>query len=610
MTQEESTRTPPPGIRELPWTLEDARLRELGPRLARLRSAGEGALDVEAMYGLLIRNLPGVVYLDPAYEELDSIYVSPQVEDLLGVTPEQWLSDPYCWASHVHPDDYDRVWDEYTDTIAKGLPLAREYRMIHADGTVKTVFEQAYVIPDAQGRPFLVQGVILDVTDRRNADELQFLAYHDPLTGLANRSLFEEMLTMSVAKARRSGGTTALLFVDLDNFKQVNDTMGHHVGDVLLQRLAERLRPCVRDADVVARRSGDEFLALLDGLDANPDHAVLAARAVAERMRAALEEPFDLEGTPYVASASIGISLYPHDAADVASLLKRADDAMYASKRSSRPITVAYGAGAQQEADEARSLSARIHQAVRDEAWTLHWLPMVDLQRGGIVGAEALIRWHDVNGGIVPPGEFLPVAEELGLIEAIGGWVVEELCREDARWRDAGHHLKLGFNLSPRQLWSLHLSEKLIGRLRDGGVPPSRVILDIAESTAMADPERAQRVIVELRAWGLGLAIDDFGAGHSSLSRLASFMVDYLKIDRQFVRGVDVDLEQAAVVRAIVTLADSLGVTPVAVGVETEGEAAFLRSLGVPLAQGYLFGRPMPAEDLTAALGGTVAPAR
>jgi EAL domain-containing protein (putative c-di-GMP-specific phosphodiesterase class I) len=290
-------------------------------------------------------------------------------------------------------------------------------------------------------------------------------------------------------------------------------------------------------------------------------------------------------------------------------LLQRADDAMYASKRSTRPITVAYGSGAEEPTDEAISLAARIHRAVRDEEWTLFWQPMVDLQRGGIVGAEALIRWHDLNGGIVAPGEFLPVAEELGLIEAIGGWVVEELCRQDARWREAGHHLKLGFNLSPRQLWSLHLSEKLIGRLRDGGVPPSRVILDIAESTAMADPERAQRVIVELRAWGLGLAIDDFGAGHSSLSRLASFMVDYLKIDRQFVRGVDVDLEQAAVVRAIVTLADSLGVTPVAVGVETEGEAEYLRRLGVPLAQGYLFGRPMPAEDLTASLGARVASA-
>jgi diguanylate cyclase (GGDEF)-like protein/PAS domain S-box-containing protein len=601
MADERVERKPPPGIRELPWTIEEARLPELGDRLVALRREGESALDVQAMYGLLLRNLPGVVYLDPAYEELASIYVSPQVEELLGVTPEQWLGDSYCWASHVHPDDYDRVWDEYAETVSKGLPLAREYRMIHEDGTVKTVFEQAYVIPDESGKPFLVQGVILDVTDRRNAEELQFLAYHDPLTGLPNRSLFEEMLTMAVAKARRRSSTLALLFLDLDNFKQVNDTMGHHVGDDLLHQLADRLRPCVRESDTLARRSGDEFLALLDDLDANPDHAVESARAVAERMRAALDEPFDLGGVRYKAAASIGVSLYPHDAPDVASLMKHADDAMYASKRTHQGVTIAFAGGHEPDAEET-SLAERIHQAVADEAWLLYWQPIVDLQRGGVIGAEALIRWHDVNGGIVRPGEFLPVAEELGLIEAIGEWVVEEMCRQDERWRDAGHHLKLCFNLAPRQLWSTHLSEKLIAVLRDGGVPPSRVILDIAESTAMADPERAQKVIYELRAWGLGMAIDDFGAGHSSLSRLGAFGVEYLKIDRQFVRGVDVDHGQAAVVRAIVTLADSLAITPVAVGVETEGEAEFLRELGVPLAQGYLFGHPMPGDDLTALL--------
>jgi len=266
-------RTPPAGIRELPWRLDDGRLRDLGGRLAGLRDEGARALDVDQMYELLVLNLPGVVYLDPAFEELDSIYVSPQVHDLLGVTPEEWLGDSYCWARHVHPDDYDRVWDEYCDTIEKGLPLAREYRMIHEDGTVKTVFEQAYVIPDEEGRAFLIQGVITDVTDRRSKEELSFLAYHDPLTGLPNRALFEEMLTVTVARARRAERTLAMLFVDLDNFKQVNDTLGHHAGDVLLKALAERLKPCVRDSDLLARRSGDEFLVLLDGLDMSPDQA-------------------------------------------------------------------------------------------------------------------------------------------------------------------------------------------------------------------------------------------------------------------------------------------------------------------------------------------------
>jgi diguanylate cyclase (GGDEF)-like protein/PAS domain S-box-containing protein len=602
MDDERIERTPPAGIRELPWRLDDGRLRELGARLAGLRDAGAGAVDVEAMYRLLVLNLPGVVYLDPAFEELDSIYVSPQVHDLLGVTPEEWLGDSYCWARHVHPDDYDRVWDEYCDTIEKGLPLAREYRMIHEDGTVKTVFEQAFVIDDEQGRPFLVQGVITDITDRQSKAELSFLAYHDPLTGLPNRALFEEMLTVAVAKARRSERTVAMLFVDLDNFKQVNDTMGHHAGDVLLRLLTERLRPCVRDSDVLARRSGDEFLILLDGLDLNADHAMREVRLVAERVQAALEPPFDLEGIAYQASASIGVSLFPHDAADGPSLMKHADEAMYASKRTQAGGWLPYGGEPDDDARTDRSLAGRIRQAVEHEEWVLHWQPMVDLGTGVPVGAEALIRWHDVNGGIVPPGEFLPTAEELGLIEAIGDWVVDEICRQDARWRDAGHHLTLGFNLAPRQLWSAHLSEKLIGRLREGGVPPQRVLLDIAESTAMADPERAQKVMTELQNWGLELALDDFGAGHSSLSRLPYFPVNSLKVDRQFVRGVDADPNQAAVVRAIVTLADSLAVTPIAVGVETEGEAAFLRDLGVRFAQGFLFGRPGPGDELTSRL--------
>jgi len=608
MAEEIANRTPPPGIRELPWKLDDDRLRELGGTLASLRSVGPAALEIESMYRTLVLNLPGVVYLDPAFEELESIYVSPQVHELLGVTPEEWLNDPYCWASHVHPDDYDRVWDEYVETIEKGLPLAREYRMIHEDGTVKTVFEQASLIPDEHGAPLLIQGVILDVTDRRNAEELAFLAYHDPLTGLPNRSLFEEMLTMSVVKARRSGDTVAVLFVDLDNFKAVNDTMGHHVGDDLLVQVTERLKPCVREADVLARRSGDEFLILLDALDGNPDHALEAARMVAERIRAALDAAFPLGGVDYQASASVGVSLYPHDAPDVATLLKHADEAMYATKRSQRGGWLVYAGTGPDAVDYDRSLADRIHDAVRDESWLLYWQPIVDLQDGSVVGAEGLVRWHDVNGGIVRPGEFLPVAEELGLIEAIGDWVVEELCRQDAIWRDEGHYLKLGFNLAPRQLWSVHLAEKLIGRLREREVAPGRVVLDIAESTAMADPERAQKVMVELRAWGLGLALDDFGAGHSSLSRLVNFPVDYLKIDRQFVRSVDVDHGQAAVVRAIVTLADSLAVTPVAVGVETHGEAEFLRRLGVRLAQGYLFGMPAPANELSDRL--PVTPAR
>jgi diguanylate cyclase (GGDEF)-like protein/PAS domain S-box-containing protein len=598
MIDDTPTSAPPEGLRELPRKLEDQLLPGLEERLSALRDDATGAMDMAWIYRHMVMSLPGVVYVDPAFDDVPSIYVSPQVEALIGVTPEEWLADPYCWARHVHPDDYDRVWDEYLETIEKGLPLQREYRMIHEDGSVHTVVEQALIIPGDDGQPFLVQGVLLDVTDRRNADELSFLAYHDPLTGLPNRSLFEEMLTMGIATARRSGGSLALLFLDLDNFKQVNDTMGHHVGDALLRDLGGRLKPCLRESDVLARRSGDEFLILLTDLDGNPEHGVSQAKMVAERIHAALEQPFDLGDVEYRASASIGISLYPHDADDVGAFMKHADEAMYASKRTRAGGWCFYTGSTEDETAPNRSLSDRIHDAVEHDAWTLHWQPIVELSSGRVVGAEALIRWRDVNGGIVPPGEFLPIAEELGLIESIGEWVVDELGRQDAAWRAKGLELLLSFNLAPRQLWSAHLSEKLIGRLRDAGVAPGRVILDIAEGTAMADPERAQKVMAELQCWGLKLAIDDFGTAHSSFARLVNFPVDYLKIDRQFVRGVDVEPGQAALVRAITSLADSLSVSPVAVGVETEGEADFLRRLGVPFAQGFLFGRPMEGDAM------------
>ena len=242
----------------------------------------------------MVMSLPGVVYVDPAFDDVPSIYVSPQVEDADRRDPGGMARRPYCWARHVHPDDYDRVWDEYVETIEKGLPLQREYRMIHEDGTVRTVVEQALIIPGDDGQPFLVQGVLLDVTDRRNADELAFLAYHDPLTGLPNRAAVRGDADDGHREARRSGGSLALLFLDLDNFKQVNDTMGHHVGDVLLRDLTERLKPCLRESDVLARRSGDEFLILLTDLDGNAEHGVAQAKLVAERIRAALEEPFGL----------------------------------------------------------------------------------------------------------------------------------------------------------------------------------------------------------------------------------------------------------------------------------------------------------------------------
>lgn len=566
---------------------------------------GEAArFEAEAKYAALVEGIPAITYIDPIDPDQASIYVSPQVTELLGISQREWLEDPYCWRRHVHPDDIDRVWDEYLEACRTGRSLSHEYRMVHEDGHVIWVSEQAMIVRNERGEPWLVQGVIFDITERKRAEEqVAYLAYHDKLTGLPNRALFEEMLELALARARRHGLGVGVLYLDLDNFKLVNDSMGHHVGDQLLVQLAERLRGCTRETDLVARQGGDEFLLLLADLergmgpDPGEDADVAAASSVAERVREALREPFTLEGTEFYASASIGISLFPRDAQDGETLLRNADTAMYEAKRTHPGSYVVYARGGR-DPKEHLSFTTRLRHAVEQRHWVLHYQPIVDLADGSVHAVEALIRWQEPNGGLVPPGEFIPVAEELGLIEAIGDWVLGEAIRQHLAWREQGLEIPIGHNLSPRELWSPRLAERILERLREAGLGPGAITLEITESTAMTDPERTQRVLGELHAWGIPIAIDDFGTGYSSLARLKHMPVDVLKIDRMFVRDVDRDRDLAGMVRAMIQLAQSLGMLPLAEGVETPGEYVFLRSNGCRYAQGFLFGRPVPAEGI------------
>jgi diguanylate cyclase (GGDEF)-like protein/PAS domain S-box-containing protein len=565
--------------------------------------ARDSLTETQAKYGALVEQIPAIVYVDRADAWMQTTYVSPQIERILGVTPQEYIADSDLWTQMLHPDDRETALEVYERGRATGEPFTFEYRLIARDGGVVWFQDSALVLRDAQGRPSLIQGVMLDISKRKEAEQrLAYLAYHDHLTGMANKAMFDELLDRALARAHRSGLGVAVLALDVDEFKLVNDSLGHEAGDRLIAMLAERIAEATRETDLVARQGGDEFLVLIADVDleaGGDDAAALGAQAVAARVQQALEAPFDVDGTELYVTASIGISTFPADGQDAGALLRNADTAMFRAKSAGPGLCVVHQAD-DVDVFSRLSLSTRLRKAVEQKAWALHYQPLVDLLDGTMVGVEALIRWPDPNGGLVPPMEFIPLAEEMGLIEAIGEWVVEELCRQDALWRAEGLALDIGFNLSPRELWTADPVERIARQLASAGMDPSRVTIEITESTAMHDADRTIQILHRFHDEGLRLALDDFGTGYSSLARLRYMPVDVLKIDRTFVRDVHEDPQSASMVSAMIALASNLGMTPLAEGIETEDEWRYLADKGCPLGQGYHFSRPVPPEEILA----------
>jgi diguanylate cyclase (GGDEF)-like protein/PAS domain S-box-containing protein len=474
------------------------------------------------------------------------------------------------------------------------------------DGTLIDVSLSVSPIQDSGGAVVGAATIARDITEQKRADdETAFLAYHDKLTGLANRALFEEHVDEALARARRSNGAVAVLYLDLDNLKLVNDRLGHAAGDQLIAKAAARLTRVARETDLVARQGGDEFLILLAdlpfGLDDSFWGAVQAAEEVASRIQDQFRIPFQLSDAELVASASIGGSIYPLDATDARTLLRNADAAMYRSKESGKGELVLYAE--RSLGDRQRlSLVPRLRWATQHDPWVLHYQPIVDLASGSTIAAEALIRWPQPDGTLMYPKEFIPLAEELGLVQRIGQWVIREVCRQARAWEEQGLEIPVSFNLSPRQLWNPALADEIATCLRLEGVDPHRVIVEITESTAMADPVRTEAALESLSDLGLVLAIDDFGTGYSSLGRLRRLRVDLLKIDLTFLRDIPRDVEATLMMTAIIQLARTLGLTPVAEGVESEEQCRFLIEQDCALAQGHLLGLPISPTDFAASL--------
>ncbi len=468
-------------------------------------------------------------------------------------------------------------------------------------GEARTIAWRNAVLHDRDGRVISVLRSGEDVTERKRAEaQVAFLAYHDRLTGLANRALLEEQVRRDLGRARRTGGSLALLYFDLDNFKLVNDSLGHQAGDAVLAEAARRVADLTRTGDVLARQGGDEFLLLLaSGGDAEPR---LAAQAAGERIAAALDEPFQISDARFHVGASIGIALYPEHAVDANTLFKHADHAMYEAKRRGGGTVAFFEPGATDDARERLSLTARLRRAIREGELRLHAQPIVDVHDSRVVAVEALVRWEDPEHGLIPPAMFIGVAEETGLIDGIGDWVVEALCAHGARWREEGFEPLLTFNISPRQLRRSDLVASIVERIQRYDLEPDRFCAELTESAIMSDERHHRTALSDLADAGLALAIDDFGAGHSSLGRLRDLPVQMLKVDRSFLERVPHDPSSSAIVSAVLMLGKALGTTTVMEGVEETAQLEYLRRHGATLAQGFLLGRPVPAEDLLAVI--------
>jgi diguanylate cyclase (GGDEF)-like protein/PAS domain S-box-containing protein len=564
-------------------------LRDLRPRREAERDKRESEarfrkLAETAPCGILIYQLEGITYANPALREL------------LGYSAEE-LQGMSIW-DLVHPEARQQVRREGLFRPRRGgQGTASEVRIRRRDGSERWVqFSVCFIESGGQAGAL---ATCFDVTERRLAEErIRSLAYHDPLTGLPNRVLLRDRLEMAVAQAHRYRHRLAVLFLDLDHFKVLIESLGHGFGDRLLRAVAERLQAGRREGDTVARIGGDEFVLLLPELGRTQDVARVA-RKVVESVR----EPFRIDEREIYVTASLGVSLYPDDGDTAEALLKNADTAMYRAKDEGRDGCQLFTPAMNAAAVQRLALETDLRRAVLEKDHQLLFQPLVEAGSGRVFGLEALLRWRHPRRGQVPPAEFIPLAEATGLILPLGAWVLRTACAEAQRWRGLGFgDLRVAINASVRQLQQADFPEQVRRTLRETGLPGRLLDVEITETHAMQNPEAVTAVLRELKALGLSISIDDFGIGYSSLNYLKRLPIDCLKIDQSFVRDVTADPDDAAIAAAIVALGHGLKLPVLAEGVETEEQRRFLTALGCDRMQGFLFSPPLSAAECEAYL--------
>lgn len=519
-------------------------------------------------------------------------YVNPAFATITGFARKDVIRrKPNILASGRHDHAfYETLWR----TITAGHSFREVFINCKRDGSL--FYEEKTISPlkDQAGRITHFISTGQDITERMRAEErLQYLASHDLLTGLPNRALFLDRLAHALVWAGRRGRICAVLFLDCDRFKMINDTLGHEAGDRVLQTFADRLGACVRSGDTVARLGGDEFAVLLGDV-ARPDHVP----AVAAKILSAIAQPVEAQGRELFVTTSVGISVSPPDAGDSADLLKNAEAAMYRAKEAGRNCYEFYSADMSAKAVERLSLETALRHALEREQFVLYYQPQVDLGSRRLIGFEALIRWRHPDFGLVPPARFVPLLEETGLIVPVGEWVLRTACAQMNAWRASALNARVAVNLSARQFKDAKLAPMIARTLSESRFDPRYLELEITESVVMDDAETAAQTLADLGAKGVRLAIDDFGTGYSSLSYLKRFPIDTLKIDSSFVRDIPGDADDAAIVGAIIALAHRLDIAVVAEGVETQAQLDFLRARHCNAVQGYFFGQPKPADEV------------
>ena len=546
----------------------------------------------EELYRLLVERVPAVVYAAEPGATGRWHYVSSQIEAMLGFSAEEWMADPGLWLQQLHPQDREGALADEERFLKSGegtRSFSDTYRLRHRNGATVWVRDDAMVLWDHEGHATW-HGVLVDVTPEKRLEErLEHQAFHDALTGIPNRKLFQDRV--GHALDQRQAGQVAVLFIDLDNFKIVNDSFGHASGDQVIVAVAKRLQSCARSGDTAARVGGDEFALLVENVTAAQVTAL--ADRVIDAVSAAKVE---ISGHAVTVGASVGIAIAgPGESTET--LLRNADLAMYEAKLQGGDRYVHYEPTMHETVVDRFRLEDALQHAIAGGAMALAYQPIVDLRTGAVAGFEALARWSDRHLGEVPPSKFIPVAERTGLIHQFGHWAIEQACRDLREWRSArGGEAYVSVNVSPFQLDNDRFASSVVRVLLDHGLEPSALVVEVTEGALLVEEGRAS--LRELRSHGVRVAIDDFGTGYSSLSYLRQLPVDMVKIDQSFLHPLEDDAAGAAFLRAIIRLAETLRLTTIGEGIETSEQLADLQASGCGFGQGYFLARPGPLEEI------------